>query len=210
MAPLGTKAIIYEDSDTRTSWAPHGLDAWFLGSSKDHYRCHLYFVPETSGYRVSGSAELLPQHCIAPHFSNETHVNELSEEIKSTLPKLAQRQRTLSTLCALAQQLDSFVAEPSPTLDVARLPDEQRVMPLPSEQRVSTPLQRLTTTVSPNLANNPTAPRVIRKKEQRTHKHRTQANKPGSLPAITRNTDLRILPLFTEIEPDLPLTFTSP
>jgi hypothetical protein len=38
LAPLGTKAIIYEDSDTRASWAPHGLDAWFLGPSRDHYR----------------------------------------------------------------------------------------------------------------------------------------------------------------------------
>jgi hypothetical protein len=70
LAPLGTKSIIYEDSNTRASWArPHGLDAWHLGPSKDHYRCHLYFVPETSGYRVSGSAELFPQHCIAPHYS---------------------------------------------------------------------------------------------------------------------------------------------
>jgi hypothetical protein len=60
MAPLGTKAIIFEDSDTRASWAPHGLDAWLLGPSKDHYRCHLYYVPETKGYRVSGSAELFP------------------------------------------------------------------------------------------------------------------------------------------------------
>jgi hypothetical protein len=46
MAPPGTKAIIYDDADSRTSWAPHGLDAWLLGPSKDHYRCHLYYVPE--------------------------------------------------------------------------------------------------------------------------------------------------------------------
>ncbi len=86
LAPLGTKSIIYEDSDTRASWAPHGLDAWHLGPSKDHYRCHLYFVPETSGYRISGSAELFPQHCIAPHYSNETHVNELAAELQSAVP----------------------------------------------------------------------------------------------------------------------------
>ena len=41
MAPPGTKAIIHKDSDTRASWAPHGLDAWLLSPSKDHYRCHL-------------------------------------------------------------------------------------------------------------------------------------------------------------------------
>jgi len=173
MAPLGTKAIIYEDSDTRASWAPHGLNAWFLGSSKDHYRCHLYFIPETSGYRVSGSAELFPQHCIAPHFSNKTHVNELSEELKSTLPKLARRQHTLSTLRTLAQQLDSFVAGTPPPPIVTQPPDEQRVIPLTSDtQRVPPPLQRLTTAVSTSLANNPTAPQILQAK-QRTHKRRT-------------------------------------
>ncbi len=66
MVPLGTKAIIYKNSDTRSSWAPHGLDAWLLGPSKDHYRCHLYFVPKTNSYCFLGSNDLFPQHCIAP------------------------------------------------------------------------------------------------------------------------------------------------
>jgi hypothetical protein len=34
LAPLGTRAIIYKDSDTRASGAPHGLGAWCLGRSK--------------------------------------------------------------------------------------------------------------------------------------------------------------------------------
>ena len=85
MAPPGTKAIIYKDSDTRASWAPHGLDAWLLGPSKDHYRCHLYYVPESRGYRVSGSADLFPQHCLAPSYLPISHVRELSEELKTNL-----------------------------------------------------------------------------------------------------------------------------
>jgi hypothetical protein len=28
LAPLGTRAIIYDDPETRESWAPRGLDAW--------------------------------------------------------------------------------------------------------------------------------------------------------------------------------------
>jgi hypothetical protein len=37
LAPLGPKAIIYKNVDPRASWAPHGMDAWMLGPSKDHY-----------------------------------------------------------------------------------------------------------------------------------------------------------------------------
>jgi hypothetical protein len=86
MALPGTKAIIYKDADTQASWAPCGLNAWLLGPSKqDHYRSHLYYVPETSGYRVSGSADLFPQHCISPPYSHKTHIQELSTELKESL-----------------------------------------------------------------------------------------------------------------------------
>ncbi len=85
IAPPSAKSIICEDSDTHASWAPHSLDAWLLSPSKDHYRCHLYYVPKTSGYRVSGSANLFPQHCIAPPYLHKTHNQELSAELRESL-----------------------------------------------------------------------------------------------------------------------------
>jgi hypothetical protein len=98
MAPPGTKAIIYKDSDMRASWAPHGLDAWLLGPSKDHYCCHLYYVPKTNGYLVSGSADLFPQHCIAPPYLHKTHIQELSKELQDTLKNVHRHKRTLQVL----------------------------------------------------------------------------------------------------------------
>ena len=47
LAPLGCKAIVYKDGDTRGSWASRGVDAWYLGPSKDHYRCDLYYIIKT-------------------------------------------------------------------------------------------------------------------------------------------------------------------
>ena len=109
LAPLGTRAIIYEDSDTRASWAPHGLDAWYLGPSKDHYRCHIYYVPETKGYRVSGSAELFPQHCREPTYSPDSHVNEVSAELQETMATVGQKSRTVNVLKLLAQHLEAYL-----------------------------------------------------------------------------------------------------
>ncbi len=37
MAPLGCKAVVYKDGDTRRSWASRGVDGWYLGPSMDHY-----------------------------------------------------------------------------------------------------------------------------------------------------------------------------
>ncbi len=89
MAPLGTKAIIFDDSGTRASWVPHGLNAWILGPSKNYDRYYLFYVPKTRGYRVLNSANLFPQHCMAPKYSQESHVKELSNKLQTNISTLA-------------------------------------------------------------------------------------------------------------------------
>jgi hypothetical protein len=179
LAPLGTKAVIYEDADTRASWAPHGLDAWLLGPSKDHYCCNLYYIPETKGYHVSGSADLFPQHCIVPAFTPVPHVQELSTELQETLATMRHKKRTFAILKMLAL----FCTTPPQT--------EQRV----EQQRVmdTTPhglfpgIQRVSNAQGTTMANNPTSTQVLQTKA-RTHLHKTQANNPGALPKIMRAT----------------------
>ncbi len=170
MAPPGTKAVIYDNAGLRASQAPRGLDAWLLGQSKDHYRCHLYYVPETTGYRVSGSADLFPQ------LSNKTHVNKLSKEIQDALTKLTQQKQMLTTLCTLALHLDAFLSgTPLPRTPTSKQPPEElRVVSLQhtEEQRVimfqEPPLQCVSMAPPTVLANNPTAPCILWTKP-RTH-----------------------------------------
>jgi hypothetical protein len=81
LVPLGCKAVVYEDGDTRGSWASWGVDGWYLEPSKDHYRCDLYFIPETRAYRISGLAELFPQHCQIPCLTKQQHFRALTEEL---------------------------------------------------------------------------------------------------------------------------------
>ncbi len=40
LAPLGTKVIIHKKPAARRSWAPHGLDGWYIGHAPEHYRCY--------------------------------------------------------------------------------------------------------------------------------------------------------------------------
>jgi hypothetical protein len=60
LAPPGTRAMIFEDPDTRESWAPHGKLAWYLGPAMEHYRCYQLYVPETGGIHTSGRVEFFP------------------------------------------------------------------------------------------------------------------------------------------------------
>jgi hypothetical protein len=99
LAPPGCKAVIYKSPATRGSWGSRGTDTWYLGPSLDHYRCNHYFVPETRAYRISGSAELFPQHCQVPFMSTNDHMKELTNEVVSMLKNMtAEKQRRVLTL----------------------------------------------------------------------------------------------------------------
>ena len=192
LAPLGTRSIIYKDLDTRASWAPHGLNAWYLGPSKDHYRCHIYYLSETKGYRVSGSAELFLQHCREPTYSTDSLVKELSAELQENMAMVGRKSRTVNVLKLLAQHLEAYLTGKPPPAPEQRVNDrlEQRVTkdsipamsPLPEIQRVSNAPPTM-------VANYPTSKRIMQKKT-RTHQRVTRRNTPGALPHIVRPLNL--------------------
>jgi hypothetical protein len=47
LAPLGTKALIYDDPTLRASWAPHATDSYYVGPAPNHYRCLQFYIPAT-------------------------------------------------------------------------------------------------------------------------------------------------------------------
>jgi hypothetical protein len=81
LPPLGCKAAVYEDCDTRGSWASHSVDAFYLGPAKDHYRCDNFYIPETRTYHISGSTELYPPHCQFPPMTPHQHFHALTDEL---------------------------------------------------------------------------------------------------------------------------------
>jgi hypothetical protein len=186
LVPLGTNAVIYEDADTRTSWAPHSLGAWLLGPSKDHYRCNLYYVPETKGYCVSGSANLFTQHCIVPAFTPVIQVKELLKGLQDTLATMGHKQCTLATLRTLAQHLDAYVSgtPPLPLVCQESSGESQRATNTVNTT-TSQGIQRVSNSRATRMANNPTLRRALQA-APRTHQRTTRASTPGALPIITQ------------------------
>ena len=186
LAPPGTRAVIYIDSVTRTSWGPRGLDAWYCGPAMDHYRCSHFFVPETGAMRISGSYDLFPQHCIMPTFTREQHAtavnNELNEAI-SSLDKKAKR-RLLKAMAVSMENLATKADAPPQRVDVPATSEGD-----PRGQRVG-PSPPVTTTT------NPTAPAVVQI-APRTHQRNTRHNTPGittpiERPAVTKRKSPRL------------------
>jgi hypothetical protein len=47
LAPLGTKALVYDNLAIRASWAPHATDSFYIGSANDHCHCLCFYIPSS-------------------------------------------------------------------------------------------------------------------------------------------------------------------
>jgi hypothetical protein len=66
LAPLGTKALIYDDPASRASWAPHATNGFYIGPASNHYQCLRFYIPSTQCFRFSDTWCLYPTHCQIP------------------------------------------------------------------------------------------------------------------------------------------------
>jgi hypothetical protein len=53
----------------RSTWAPHGLDGWYLGPALEHYRCYAVYITKMRGNRIVEIVEVFQKksHCPFPH-----------------------------------------------------------------------------------------------------------------------------------------------
>jgi hypothetical protein len=177
---------MYKDEDTRGSWASRGIDGWYLGPSKDHYRCALYYIPETRAYRISGSTELFPQHCQLPNMSPDQHFHALTDELAhETAP--ANKTPMGRCLIKLLQSKITEILEPTPVPPAQKTQgQEQRVRELQQLELDKAPILTIprTSNAPPIMkARNPTAKRVL-KNMPCLHRRQTRNNTPGAVLAI--------------------------
>jgi hypothetical protein len=192
LAPLGCKAIVYEDGNTCGSWASQGVDVWYLGPSKDHYRCDLYYIIETQAYHVSGLTELFPQHCQLPNMTPHQHLRALTEELVEATNVANNTPKGKRLLKFLAQKIDDLL-HPAPPIDEQRVENKERLAQQMEEQRVINETPIITIPRIINLppivtSNNPTTKRKLKGTKQ-IHRWVTRNNTPGIMPGSVKPRD---------------------
>ena len=87
LAPPGTKVVVYEPSESRASWGPHGIPGFYLGPSLDHYRSVICYIPSTNGVRTSDQCDFFPAKFKFPGASTEeillSSINKLQQSIEN-------------------------------------------------------------------------------------------------------------------------------
>ena len=187
LAPPGTRALVFEDPDTRESWATHGKESWYLGPALEHYRCYQFYIPDTKGIRITGSCEFFPHHCQTPTISTADAATHAAQELIRILrhptpnapfrplcPRHLQGLRDLAAIFQTATDNRRTHTEPAPQPRVhgTYVSDVETA---PPPRVASVPPQRVaaeTTSSQPTgLANkfNPRAP---------THRYPTRQGDP--------------------------------
>jgi hypothetical protein len=164
-------------------WASWETDAWYLGSSADHYWCNLYYVPETRAYCISGSAELFPQHCQVPNLGPNAHLKALTKELQTATVKAAGTPKRRHLIKSLAPAIKAIL---TPTnAEEQRVATDVVIGRPPSEDAPIMTLQRISD-----------APEIMQTRDPKAkcnlittaciHQRQTQNKTPVALPKITR------------------------
>ena len=164
LAPPGTKVVVYENPDKRRTWAPHGVDGWYLGAAPEHYRCHTVYITKTRAERIARTVEFFPHDIMMPATSSTdnaiTAARMLAEALLNPIPASpfitlgTEQMRAVSKLAELFQ-----CTIPAP---IATTPEEHsRTLPTtpPSLPRVPTARPPTATSTPPQLIGA-TSPRV--------------------------------------------------
>ena len=74
IAPPGIRVIIHEKPSVRRSWAPHGVDGWYLGPALNSYRCYTVWASDTQAQRISDTVVWCPSKTPMPTSSSLDYI----------------------------------------------------------------------------------------------------------------------------------------
>jgi hypothetical protein len=60
LAPPGTRVVVHEKPRQRGTWAPHGVDGWYIGPALEHYQCYKCYIPSTNSICIADTVEFFP------------------------------------------------------------------------------------------------------------------------------------------------------
>ena len=104
----------------------NSVDGWYLGTSDEHYRCHVIYVKHSRSKRISDTVHFKHKHITAPTLTPEDTIVKALNDLTHALKE---RQNTKDTVKMEAlQKLDELLNK-IPTTMTTEQPIMQTTMP---------------------------------------------------------------------------------
>ena len=98
----------------------HGIDAWYIGPSMEHYRCFKCRIPEIVGTINVDTVEFFPQQIPFPTITPDTYLWQTAADLLSNLtskqspiPDLTYGNKCTNAFIEIAQTLQRDLPPPS-------------------------------------------------------------------------------------------------
>ena len=109
IGPIGCKVIAHETPNKRKTWAPHAVDAYYLGPTFEHYRCHKVYVPTARSERIVETIQFFPKMCEIPTLSNQENAIIAATNLADALAQPnVHKDLGLKTMAAIKKLSDIF------------------------------------------------------------------------------------------------------
>ena len=89
LMPIGQSAEVHVRTDVRKSWGFHSEPAWYLYTSKDHHRTHMFLMKKSRTKRLSDTAVLASKRITSPVVSHADAIVNAASQLASTVQSLA-------------------------------------------------------------------------------------------------------------------------
>ena len=96
LAPPGCKVIAFEAPQHRKSFAPHGIPAWYIEPTLEHYRCYKVYVPKTRAERICDTVSFHPHLCEIPVLQPLEQAVIAADKLATALQQVPSNNRTTS------------------------------------------------------------------------------------------------------------------
>ena len=124
--------LVYESTEKRRTWDPHGEHGWYIGIAPDHYRCHKVYIPKSRAERIAKTVKFYPHKTPIPTNSiNDTILlaaKNLTEALRShsDAPVLNNSKETEE---ALKQLADIFLNKATKHVSKETSPVKPNILP---------------------------------------------------------------------------------
>ena len=177
LAPAGCKVIAYETPNVRPTWADHGVEGFYIGPSKEHYRSHLCYIPKTGQTRISDTVAFFPNFDL-PQATTIDELQQATEKITQLLsnPTPHHTQTAEEALTDLKQlfNIDTALGQR------VNLEKQQQTKAMPKRENKTQPPQRVTKEIKQ------TPPQRVTKEVKQTQGRTTRRNKLHDKGTIVR------------------------
>ena len=85
LAPPGTCIIVHEKPSQCQTWAPHGIDGWYVGAALDHNQCHCIWITSTQSECIADKLQFFSTILRSPTLSHQDAIIRAAQELSHAL-----------------------------------------------------------------------------------------------------------------------------